>query len=985
MGTISIRQVSNPRQLIWTTSPDSPRELRRAGYEVFDFAELRKSFIEPARRTTTSRASLRRAAETWLGTLDEKRKLAVLNVPTATLGDLVDVYGYLIEPAFRRDTDLLLGVDQPIDQLTDRADPGMGYPWTRHRLHHTAENYRRTQTDRLPPMTPIEMRLLDALRQLDLSPQVQFGIGPYRVDFAFPDRGLAVEADGRAWHDAERDRRRDRHLHSLGWRVVRFSGSRIHRDANGVAEEVKRQLAERDSVVFGYSPRVSSPESWIRRLISWVRRLFSREALPKDDLDDDTPHETGPQNSALDTHQRAAVHAFDGVVQVIAPAGSGKTTTMVARVQELLSRGIPATRILCTTFNKESANDLQAKLRAIGVRDVEARTFHSVGHRILKEEGLLRGTIRPASHTELSRIARLAKDNVVDGIWIEPPAAAEAVSDLKLAKLWTPAEAAAAAHGALERTRAEIYRLLDEAFEERDCFDFDDLILKSVNLLREDPVARSRWQDRWECVLVDEYQDIEPAQEVLIHLLAAPEDSIFVVGDEDQCIYSWRRASVERIVMLDTVYPGLERVVLETSYRCPPAIVEAASRLIAFNRRRFPKVIRSAIDPSEPGRIEVVPCSDEIEAGVHVAELLKEFDPNASVVVLARTSRLLRELARACVGLGVPVRAPAAALHLGDAEETVLAYLRLVDDPRTATAEDVKRATNVPNSYLPAGAESNVATALRSGLGFVQAIETVEVRPSDEWRLPKLQGWAEFMATLTGVPATKTIKALRAEGGLDRHYSSVERMSPHDQVEIEALNDLTNIAGNKSVREVIEILEGRARLLSQATSGEGIELTTIHGAKGREWGTVILFGADDDQMPHLRGLMEATDETAFEATIEDERRLAYVAVTRTKQRLVVVHGPSPSPFLQEAGIIDQGPSLRDFSEVSKFREKMDPAVSRNGGKTVGKPQSIRTMRARYAGKCQSCHKAIRVDDQIANVNGVWIHGTCASDSLRKSV
>ena len=396
-----------------------------------------------------------------------------------------------------------------------------------------------------------------------------------------------------------------------------------------------------------------------------------------------------------------------------------------------------------------------------------------------------------------------------------------------------------------QRTAAAIYTQYEEYLESASRNDFDDLILRAVQLLQRDPDARHRWQERWECVLVDEYQDIEPAQELLIRLVAAPEDSIFAVGDEDQCIYSWRRASVERIVMLDTAYPGLDRVVLGTSYRCPANITEAALKLIANNKRRFPKkILPSPVSPTS-GEIETHAAENLIEGARHVAALLQNHvDRPGGVVVLARTSRLLREVVQACVESGVKVTAPARALRATDAEETVLAYLRLSAAPRAADAVDIRQSFRVPNRYLPQNAESAVERSLQSGRSFAEAVASLRLASGEDWRKPRIDEWAEVCTKVAAAKdAATAIRVLRTSGGLDRHYSSVEQMSPHDQIEVEALNDLENGAAGVGLTQFITNLESRSAALAGSTGEDAIELATIHGAKGREWDTVILFGA----------------------------------------------------------------------------------------------------------------------------------------------
>ena len=442
----------------------------------------------------------------------------------------------------------------------------------------------------------------------------------------------------------------------------------------------------------------------------------------------------------LDAEQNAAIGAGDGVVQVIAPAGSGKTTVLVERVRELCRRGTQPDRVLCSTFNRDACLEMGARLARVGLEGAQVRSFHGLGLSILKEEKRLRGsigTLEAARWQELAVEAALAEPGCGN---FDGPAAQNAVGIFKLSLMIPPREAweRAVAEGPRQRAEARAYGLYQRLLRQEGRLDFDDLISESIALLQDDARVREKWQARFERVLVDEYQDIEPAQALLIGLLAAPQDSLFCVGDEDQCIYAWRRASVQRVIDLDQAYPGLERFPLVRNYRCGRAITHASRRLIGHNKVRFRKPLHSGIQ--EPGRITVWPQKDLKLGAEFVARLLRDAVPG-QVAVLARTGRLLADVAVAC-GLASP-----------------------------------------------------------------------------------------------------------AEGRL-----------------------------------------------------HGVELATVHGAKGREWDRVILFGADQGRFPLARAVRAgATGEDG--GGLEDERRLFYVALTRARRQLdIVCSAEAPSQFLPEAGI-----------------------------------------------------------------------------------
>jgi ATP-dependent exoDNAse (exonuclease V) beta subunit len=204
-------------------------------------------------------------------------------------------------------------------------------------------------------------------------------------------------------------------------------------------------------------------------------------------------------------------------------------------------------------------------------------------------------------------------------------------------------------------------------------------------------------------------------------------------------------------------------------------------------------------------------------------------------------------------------------------------------------------------------------------------------------------------------------------------------MTPHDQVEIEALDDLDELVVERTLEEVVTLLEQRANRLHDAVDDDGIELATIHGAKGREWDTVIVFGADADQLPHRRALSDAETEEEFEEAIEDERRLAYVAMTRAKERLVLVTTGRPSPFLREAGLLMSAPPLPTLQsiqdeEAQRTARPEEAAHQRSAGKPKPRPTTI----AKHATRCSACDSPIQPGTPIVREDDRWIHATCVS-------
>ena len=818
-GSVPAPPAREGGSLTWASTSLDPAALLKAGWRVYSYRDLRERFIVPAQSRGTARTSLENPAKPLLDFLVVSSPIAVVGVSLGTPADLRDLYGFIVEPAYRRGLALLITSDQELDDLDAEAfvDP-VGYPWTIERLRHVSSRFRLGPApDGLPALTPIELLLYAAMRARKLAPIAQYGIGKYRADFAFTDVRLVVECDGRQWHDPERDRRRDAALRRKGWEPIHFTGSEITRDAAACAASVARAITSRRATTVTEQRPVVIPvrRSWRVRLMDWLRSHFGKRAqLGTGNVSSDAEPglDIGPPalwTADLDAEQRAAVMSQDGVVQVIAPAGSGKTTVLVARARELIARGVPPNRILCCTFNAAAATELKGRLDQAGVEGVGAATFHATGRRILKRAELLRGDVHTLSYAQWRRLAKLAMDETPDGVWIEAPTAKDQISDLKLGRMLTVDEFAEIATSPAERTLATLYRLYEGELAEQERTDFDDFIFQAVRLLQRDGEVRRHWQGEFTAVLVDEYQDIEPAQELLIQMLAAPEDLLLTVGDEDQCLYAWRRASVERVIELDLVYPGLERHALVRNYRCPVRIVDASRGVIENNRRRFPKQIFAA--RTELGEVRLVAASDLEAQGAHAARLVKDLE-QGQAVILARTTRVLSEIALGLAQAGIRFFGPERIKRRSGEPAVLLSYLRALGAPGQARPEDVNTIFRIPNRFLPDDAEDNVASALRAGQTFTAAVGRLRVR--EDWRRPKLAEAGRLFDVLTQVSgASELIYRLRTEGGLDRHYADAEQLSPIDKSAVDWLVHAEDTAAGMSVVEFAGALDYRANII----------------------------------------------------------------------------------------------------------------------------------------------------------------------------
>ena len=534
--------------------------------------------------------------------------------------------------------------------------------------------------------------------------------------------------------------------------------------------------------------------------------------------------DVAPILDALDPEQRAAATLPDGPAQIIAPAGSGKTTTMVARLAVLLSRGVDPGRICVVTFNRDAALDLAARVsRRLGsqVPDatrIEIRTLHALARQVILDAG--QGSNIVADRLPLLRAAR-RRHAVDDGSVVLP----------EVAQLDTWLSAWKVEGRAPPPDGESVLGTYEGLLRARGALDFDDLVVRAGDLLETDPGIRLRWQSRFEHVCVDEFQDVDAAQLRLVRLLASPEDNLFVVGDDDQTIYAWRLADVRRILDFHDEYPSARRVMLATNYRCPAAVIAASARMVAVNRERFTKPIRA---PATIG-----PDSRSISAH----STAEPGWPDAMA--------------------------------------------------RLAAAEDRAGRTLCFLSRTRSELTPMLLALVRAGVRHTSAVPPIV----DAARVLEVVGAAS--ATRAGGHPFHVLRRLRIGRGWDRGSASGDLLSDDDHAALDAL--LGWATGFRTVDAFTEAFwQARARIAALRDPAAPVELATIHASKGREWETVVLVGFEADQIPNRRSLVDADDP---DRAMEEERRLAYVAVTRATRRLILTFDPArPSRFLGEMGL-----------------------------------------------------------------------------------
>ena len=560
------------------------------------------------------------------------------------------------------------------------------------------------------------------------------------------------------------------------------------------------------------------------------------------------PSSVADRLARLAPDQRAAAMAPPGPILCVAPAGSGKTTTLVARVAWLVGAGEadPAS-IAAITFNTRAAEELRARLdpalAPLGVAPgaVRVRTFHALGLEILRDAGVrpelrARDAILRRACPHLDAAARRRLDS--------------AFSRLKLDLAVTARDVGRdPAPGPVARAFLAYERELGKAAG----IDFDDLVALALRRLEEDAALLARWRSRCAHLLVDEVQDVDASQLRMALLLAAPDNRIFLVGDDDQSIYGWRLADVRRVLGLAGALPGLRRVDLEVNYRCPAPVVAAAVRLVEQNAERFAKRVRPRPDAS--GRLILAPAPTARDPAAEMEIAARAIDgwpaDDGTRAILARTRRELLPAAALALERGIPFRADGVTL--------------LLEDPRLDGI--LAEAAAVPGTIplllcLGAVATATTRRGNASLAGSPVAGEPAGRPPTDAADLDDLGPEVP--------PLTDLLAALLAWA----------TASP-------TLAALTTAIGN-----------ARERLTALRAAEPRLTLATAHATKGLEFDHVAVIGMSEGRFPSPRALADAGDPTR---ALEEERRLAYVAWTRARRSLTLAYEPdSPSRFLVEA-------------------------------------------------------------------------------------
>lgn len=603
----------------------------------------------------------------------------------------------------------------------------------------------------------------------------------------------------------------------------------------------------------------------------------------------------------LNPAQREAVLHGDGPLLIFAGAGSGKTRVLTHRIAHLIrERGVSPWRILAVTFTNKAAKEMRARVEALVggsvARDMWLGTFHAMCARVLRIEADAAGLDSDFTVYDGADQTTLVKEclkelGLGENTNVKPGAILGLIGKAKENLIGPEAYRRHYGSSPMEDIAGRVYRLYQERLHANNALDFDDLIMQAVLLLRREPAVLEKYSSRFEHVLVDEYQDINNGQYELVKLLAGGHRNLCVVGDDDQSVYGWRGANVRLILRFETDYPDAAIVKLEQNYRSTANILEAAHAVVSRNRSRREKKLWTEADAGEPIRLHA--ANNEREEAMWVAERIlndraQEKRRWQDFTILYRTNTQSRIFEEVFVKYRIPYRI-IGGLRFFERKEVkdIVAYLRLALNPHDAVS--LRRVINVPQRGIGATSFGRIeAFASKESLSLFDACRLVESIPDVQTRTKRaVAGFVSLVDRLRAasetLPVTDLARLAMEESGylaMLQEDRSLESRTRHDNLMefLAAAKDFSTGGEENALRGFLENVSLMSDADEVAEDDDAVVLMTLHTAKGLEFPVVFMVGMEEGILPHIRSL---TDEDE----LAEERRLAYVGITRARERL----------------------------------------------------------------------------------------------------
>lgn len=593
--------------------------------------------------------------------------------------------------------------------------------------------------------------------------------------------------------------------------------------------------------------------------------------------------------SSLNDMQEEAVLTTEGPLLVLAGAGSGKTKVLTTRIAHLIQdKNISPYNILAITFTNKAAKEMQERIiklvGEVGNR-MQVSTFHSFGLRILRENyeklGYDKNFCIMDSDDSLTVIKRILKELGHDPKQYHPNAIKSKISGCKN-EIMTPKQYEMYACDEFEKVVLKVYERYEQTLKVNNSIDFDDLLILPIKLFREQEEILDRYQERFQYILIDEYQDTNEAQYVLTKLLSAKYRNICVVGDENQSIYSFRGANYRNILNFEKDYKEAKTIKLEQNYRSTQNILNAANQVIRNNQNRKDKNLWS--DKGEGDKITYYRSYDEKDEAHYVAQRIKTLisegkDPS-EIAVLYRTNAQSRTVEEEMLKENIPYRVVGSFYFYARKEiKDLMAYLRLIHNEKDNVS--LERVINTPKRGIGLKSISNLAT-----LADIEGKSMYEVITSGK-ELEFKNIIEDLKRVSEKVTLTELVDKILDTTGMRQELENEKTLEA--DIRLENLEEFKSITKAFEERDGVISLEDFLFEVSLVSDREEykdakdkVSLMTVHSVKGLEFNDVFVVGLEEGIFPHMNSLMNNQE-------LEEERRLAYVAITRAKERLYLVN------------------------------------------------------------------------------------------------
>ncbi len=625
----------------------------------------------------------------------------------------------------------------------------------------------------------------------------------------------------------------------------------------------------------------------------------------------------------LNPEQRRAAETTEGPMLILAGAGSGKTKTLTHRIAYLIaSNQATPFNILAVTFTNKAAKEMRERVARLLNERADNRgfmpymgTFHGICVRLLRQDGesieIPRSFVIFDESDRQAAVRQVSKQLSLDEKAFPPKLLSSLIGSAKN-EMITPSDYVSLANSPAQQTAAKVYPLYEQALKQASALDFDDLINKTVLMLKTKPEVRRKWQKQFKYIMIDEYQDTNSGQYELVNLLTNESNNIAVIGDDWQSIYMWRGSDFRNILKFESDFKNCTVIKLEQNYRSTKNILDAAQAVITKNSQRSDKILWTDADDGMPVQIMQV-ASERAEAEAVIRRVrvgvdsgLKKFSDYA---VLYRTNAQSRSIEEGLVHYGLPYRV-VGGVRFYDRKEIkdIMSYLRLIFQSEDRVSFD--RIVNVPARGVGAKSLSNfISWQQQNGFTLEQALNRssncADITPVARKSLSEL---GDILSSLRRVSESASVSGL-IDSLLRRidylHY--LEDGTPQGEARSENVKELLSVAQEYQDNGLSGFLEEVALVsdLDNANfDGNAITLMTLHSAKGLEFPVVFMVGMEESILPHSRALYDQSE-------MEEERRLCYVGMTRAKAELYLIHASSRLLY----GGVQHNPPSRFLSEI----------------------------------------------------------------------